>query len=119
MKSIFRKITLSAGLGLLLVTSGCFDTTEDFTINPDGSGKVVHECTFQPVNLNLGNNDNQDPGVVLTNAIREVLENSKGVEAWRDVSFKTLDDGRTYFKGTAYFKDPFQAGHPEPDDAGV
>jgi len=104
MNSIAKKIALTAGLGLLLATGGCFDTTEDFTINPDGSGKVVHECTFQPVDLNLGNN-NQDPGVALTNAVREVLENCKGVEAWRDVTFKTLDDGRTYFKGTAYFKD--------------
>jgi len=104
MNSIAKKISLFAGMGLLLVTGGCFDTTEDFTINPDGSGKVVHECTYQPMNLSMGN-ENQDPGVALTNAVREVLENSKGVEAWQDVSFKTLDDGRTYFKGTAYFKD--------------
>ena len=55
MNSTAKKITLSAGLGLLLFAGGCFDTTEDFTVNPDGSGKVVHECTFQSVNLNVGN----------------------------------------------------------------
>lgn len=103
MNSIAKKITLSAGLGLLLLTSGCFDTKEDFTINPDGSGKVVHECTFQSVNLNA-NNENQDPGRTLTNAVREVLEKSRGVDAWRNVTFRTLDDGRLYFRGTAYFK---------------
>lgn len=104
MKSIAKKITLSAGLGLLLLTSGCFDTKDDYTLNPDGSGKVVHECTFQAVNLNAGN-ENEDPGKALTNAVREVLQQTKGVEAWRDVTFKTLDDGRLYFRGTAYFKE--------------
>lgn len=103
MNSPAKKITLSAGLGLLLLAGGCFDTTEDFTLNPDGSGKVVHECTFQSVNLNAGN-ENQDPGRALTNAVRELLQQVKGVDAWRDVTFKTLDDGRLYFRGTAYFK---------------
>ena len=104
MNSIAKKITLSAGLGLLLLTGGCFDTKEDFTLNPDGSGKVVHECTFQAMNFNAGN-ENEDPGKALTNAVRQVLEQAHGVEAWRDVTFKTLDDGRIYFRGTAYFKD--------------
>ena len=104
MNSIAKKITLSAGLGLLLLTSGCFDTKEDFTLNPDGSGKVVHECTFQAMNFNV-DNENEDPGKALTNAVRQVLEQAHGVEAWRDVTFKPLDDGRIYFRGTAYFKD--------------
>jgi len=104
MNSDFKKLTLFAGLGLLLLAGGCFDTKEDFTLNPDGSGKVVHECTFQTVNLNAGN-ENQDPGAALTNAVRELLRQVKGVDAWRDVTFKTLDDGRLYFRGTAYFKD--------------
>ena len=103
MNSIAKKLTLSAGLGLLLLTSGCFDTREDFTLNPDGSGKVVHECTFQAMNFNADNAD-QDAGKALTNAVRQVLEQAHGVDAWRDVTFKTLDDGRIYFRGTAYFK---------------
>ncbi len=103
-KNYLNRITFSLGLGLLLLAGGCFDTQEDFTLNPDGSGKVVHECTFQAVNLNVGN-DSQDLGKTLTNAVRELLQQAKGVDAWRDVSFKTLDDGRLYFRGTAYFKD--------------
>jgi hypothetical protein len=100
-RSISKKLALFACLGLLLLTSGCFDTTEDFTINPDGSGKVVHECTFQAFNLG---DQKADPKEALLSAVREVIEHSKGVEAWRDVSFKTLDDGRLFFRGTAYFK---------------
>jgi len=97
-----QKLALFACLGCLLLTTGCFDTDEDYTINPDGSGKVVHECTFQAVSLD---NSSTDSGRDLTNAVRSMLEQAKGVDAWRDVSFKTLDDGRIYFKGTAYFKD--------------
>jgi len=104
MNSIAKKLSLSTGLALLLLTSGCFDTKEEYTLNPDGSGKVVHECTYQSVNLNAGN-ETEDPGKALTNAVREVLEKAKGVDTWRDVTFKTMDDGRLYFRGTAYFKD--------------
>ncbi len=111
MNSLAKRITLSTGLGLLLLTTGCFDTKEDFTINPDGSGKVVHECTFQAVNLNMGN-ENEDPGKALTNAVREVLEKATGIDAWRNVTFKTQDDGRLYFRGTAYFKNLSQLNIP-------
>lgn len=100
MDTVAKKFILAAGLGLLVFTTGCFDTKEDFTINPDGSGKVVQECAFRAISLG---NQNQDPETALTNAVREVLEQSRGVEAWRDVSYKLLDDGRFYFKGTAYF----------------
>ena len=103
MNPIAKKFTLSFGLGLLLLTSGCFDTKEDFTLNPDGSGKVIHECTFQSVNLN-SDGETPDTGKVLTNAVRELLQQVKGVDAWRDVTFKAQDDGRLYFRGTAYFK---------------
>jgi hypothetical protein len=99
----FRKVLpLATSLCLLLLTSGCFDTKEDYTINPDGSGKVVHECSFQSLDLS-GQNPEADEA--LRNAVREVLDKSEGVEAWRDVRFKTLDDGRLFFRGTAYFKD--------------
>ena len=63
--------------------------------------KVVHESTFQTVDLS-GKADQSD--AQLKAAIAEVIKNAKGVDAWRDVSFKRLDDGRIHFKGTAYFR---------------
>lgn len=88
-------------LGTALLLASCYDTEEEFTINPDGSGKVVHECSFQSVNLS---NNDDDPEEALQSAITTLIEKSKGVDAWSDVSFKLLDDGRMWFKGTAYFK---------------
>ena len=92
------------GLSVSILLTGCFETTQEYTINPDGSGKLVHECIFQEMNLNL-TADKPDATDALRNAVRNLLKESKGVEVWRDVTFRTLDDGRMYFHGTAYFKD--------------
>ena len=89
----------------LLFLTGCFDTKEDFTINPDGSGKVTIESVFAPFQLDMGDDDKKTPDQKLQSAIKDVLDNAKGVAAWRDVSYKQQDDGRVWFKGTAYFAD--------------
>src|SRR5438445_786747 len=94
-------LTAAACLSAALLLSGCFETKEEFTLNPDGSGKVVHESSFQNMNLS---GDNEATEESLKEAIAKVIEGAKGVDAWRDVSYKRLDDGRLYFKGTAYFK---------------
>ena len=90
---------LAGALALLL--SSCYETKQEFTINPDGSGKVRHECSFQSVRIN--NEDDTSPEA-LKAAIAKIIADSKGVDAWTDVSFKRLDDGRMWFRGTAYFK---------------
>lgn len=70
-------------------------------MNPDGSGKVAVETRFQT--LSLGSDKLDD--IQLKKEVRETIEKSQGVEAWRDVSYRIEPDGRIYFKGTAYFKD--------------
>ena len=90
-----------AGILLPLLLASCYETKQEFTLNPDGSGKVVHECAFQNVNLM---NDDLAGEDALKDAVRRLIENSKGVDAWSDVSFKQLDDGRIWFRGTAYFR---------------
>lgn len=103
---IFRTLACLAATALL---AGCFETKDEFTLNPDGSGKVVHESSFQNVNLS---GDNDASPEALKEAIAKVIEAAKGVEAWRDVTFARLDDGRLHFKGTAYFKDLAQLDFP-------
>jgi hypothetical protein len=94
---------VTGGLGLLsaLLLSSCFETKQEFTINPDGSGKVLHECSFQSVRLS---NEEDTSEEALQAAIAKVIKDSKGVDAWTDVKFKRLEDGRLWFRGTAYFK---------------
>jgi hypothetical protein len=88
----------------MLFLTGCFDTKENFTLNPDGSGKVVVESVFAPFSMDMSN-DKQTPEQKLNSSMRSVFENIKGVEAWKDVTFVQQDDGKVKFKGTAYFKD--------------
>lgn len=100
-KRIKRAVTSGLGLAFALLLSSCYETKQDFMINPDGSGKVRHECTFQSVSLN---NENDTSVEALRAAIAKIVTDSKGVDAWTDVSFKRLEDGRIWFLGTAYFK---------------
>ena len=102
-----------------VLVTGCLETKDDFTVNPDGSGKVVHELTVQPMNLgamggggglNMGGAEppggqTPDPQAELKKSAKGILDQSEGVDTWKDVSYSTTPDGRTYFKGTAYFSD--------------
>jgi hypothetical protein len=100
-KRISRTVTSGLGLAFALLLTSCYETKQDFMINPDGSGKVRHECSFQSVSLN---NENDTSVEALQAAIAKIVTDSKGVDAWADVSFKRLEDGRMWFRGTAYFK---------------
>lgn len=86
--------------GMLLAS--CYETKQEFTLNPDGSGKVKHECLFQNVSLN---NEPDTSEEALQSAVAKVIKSCKGVDVWRDVSFKRTADGKIWFQGTAYFKD--------------
>ena len=98
-------------LRLLAITTAfllaaCYQEERTYTLNPDGSGKVVFELTM-PLDaaISFGNDDNKKPEEKLKDAAREILEESEGVSAWTDVSFALKDDEKIDFKGTAYFKD--------------
>jgi hypothetical protein len=85
-----------------LLLSGCHETRQEFVLNPDGSGKVIMEALFHLEKFNPMEDD-QTPDEKLKGAVRSILEESEGVEAWRNVSFRMLEDGRGFFGGTAYF----------------
>jgi hypothetical protein len=96
-----------AAFALLMVS--CFETKQEFVLNPDGSGKVIHECRFQEFNMNLnlggGGGAQTDDEASLKRAVAEIMQKSKGVDAWDDVHFERLDDGRILFRATAWFSD--------------
>ena len=83
-------------IGVAVFVSGCIQTKQDFTLNSDGSGKVVVETILIMIPM-----DEE----AMKDAVRKVLEESSGVVAWKDVAFKRTDDGNVSFKGTAYFRD--------------
>jgi hypothetical protein len=97
----FRILNLGGCLAALALLAGCFETRQEFTLNPDGSGKVLHESKFQTVDLSGGKPGSEKQ---LKAAVAEIIGKARGVDAWRDVSYSLLDDGRIAFKGTAYFR---------------
>ena len=102
-KSVSRLcVALAAAFALV----SCFETEQDFILNPDGSGKVVHESKFHPFDFNIaigGHNPGEEEK--MRQAVANIIEKSKGVDAWDDVHFERLDDGRILFRGTAWFPD--------------
>ncbi len=99
-----RILSAAAVLALALAAAGCLDLDQEFTLNPDGSGKVVLRSVAPPVSFDLTGKDTS-PEKTMQKAVREELEKSEGVDAWKDVSASLRDDGKIEFKATAYFKD--------------
>ncbi|RXK52803.1 hypothetical protein ESB00_13865 [Oleiharenicola lentus] len=97
-----RIFNVLGGLAVLGLLAGCFETKQEFTLNPDGSGKVVHSSTFQTMDITGGGQGGTEKQAKA--AVAELLTKAKGVDAWRDVSHEILEDGRISFKGTAYFR---------------
>ncbi len=84
---------------------GCIDGLTAFSINKDGSGMVTFEGLFDyPAYSAIVTENNLAVSPFFLEQIKTMLT-SGGFEAWDDVTWKFLDDGRCYFKGTAYFKD--------------
>ncbi len=101
MRNLIRVILI---FGISVFLSGCFETKEEYTLNPDGSGKVVYSAAFPPMSFKLGDEE-PDPESQMKDAVKDILEKSSGIDVWKDVSYKLADDGKISFKGTAYFKD--------------
>ncbi len=87
---------------VLLSAIGCFESKEDYVLNPDGSGKVTIVGSFETTMPGMP--PVSDPKETLRH-VKELLEKSKGVDAWSAVSYEGTKEGRVSFKGTAYFPD--------------
>ena len=106
---MFSKIKGLVLAGAVVVLAGCLETKQEVTLNPDSSGKVVFELK-QPLDAMMNMNfDGQEqkqepPEEKAKKEVAEILKNSKGVDAWEDVSYSIDDADNLVFKGTAYFK---------------
>lgn len=113
---------------VLMTIVGCIESNDEFTVNSDGSGKVIYELTFPAMGLEGGLEALMGKGAPgeaaggklsspmagakpsdlqakLKDSVSGILSKSSGIDTWKDVSYKITDDGRMYFKGAAYFPD--------------
>lgn len=102
MQKISRRIIV---IVLLCIFAGCIQTKEEYTLNPDGSGKVVYESTLPLIRMsNIMTDEVPDPQEQALEEVGKILKNSQGVDVWKDVNYKDTENGFLFFKGTAYFK---------------
>jgi hypothetical protein len=94
-------ISLCALALFSLLFIGCLDVEQRYTLNPDGSGKVAVDARI--IEWGLDENDENFKND-LRQKIKGYLENSEGVDAWRDVTY-SFEESKIHFKGTAYFPD--------------
>lgn len=88
----------------LMFFAGCVEEKSEYTLNPDGSGKVVYDVIFVPTQLNLSDNETS-PQYRIKLETEKILQKSEGIDAWKDISHELTDEGRIHFVGTAYFRD--------------
>ncbi len=96
-----RRIAIPALIVVALSTVGCIDLEQEYTLNPDGSGKVAVRWVGSPVEL--GSDKGADARA--KSILKDEVTKCEGVDTWKDVSCKARDDGKFEFRGTAYFKD--------------
>lgn len=82
---------------------GCVNVEQKYYINPDGSGKVEYSSKMK-TDFTIGN-ENETPEAKAKESVKRIMEKSKGIIAWKDVSYELLDNGKMQFTGTAYFRD--------------
>jgi hypothetical protein len=98
-----QKTCLSLLVPLALAAAGCIDLEQEFTLNPDGSGKVAVRWIGAPPMIMGG--EKKSTEAQARSMLKDEVMKAEGVDAWKDVSCVARDDGKFEFKGTAYFKD--------------
>lgn len=86
-----------------LLAAGCLETEQEYTLNPDGTGKVTYMVVTVPSRIGITARP-EPPAVTAKRSVVEIMEKSRGVAVWRDIQYALLEDGRVWFKGTAYFR---------------
>jgi hypothetical protein len=89
---------------LALLYCGCFEVKEEIILNPDGSGKANVEVITVNADALMGGFGTKQKSSDASSALN-LIEKSKGVDVWKDVTYGKTQDGRSFVKGTAYFAD--------------
>jgi len=103
MRYVFKLSVLAV---LAVAAGGCLEEKSEYFLNPDGSGKVIYESYILSMDMGMGMAaPAQDPNAKVAETLQTITTQSKGVDAWKNVSCNAASDGRIHFKGTAYFRD--------------
>lgn len=92
---------------VLTFVPGCLDLSQEYFINPDGSGKVI--CRVEiPVPEDIfvsAGNYGISPAELMAGKIEDERKNYQGIDVWRDESYDFSQDKKTfYYQATGYFR---------------
>ncbi len=93
-----------------IVLVGCVESRDEYTLNPDGSGKVLRSITVPSMSAMMGNMGGGAGGTPdleseAKEKVRQMLEESQGVDVWKDVAYSVTAGDKIHIEGTAYFAD--------------
>ncbi len=99
--------TIAAGLIAISLAgvAGCYESKHEFTLNPDGSGKVGLEVLVTGGIPFMDDKPAAGQKNLGKDTIGKLLGQSKGIDVWKDVGYELNEDGTGLIRGTAYFKD--------------
>jgi len=107
----------------IIFLSGCGDIkiplkqNDELTLNADGSGKITREIDFLILNIEGPNSPARmqriEQGYIETEIDRDpykrqvkaILDESKEIDTWQNVSYNAPESNQLNFKGTAFFSD--------------
>jgi tetratricopeptide (TPR) repeat protein len=88
----------------LCFIAGCIQGQASLSLNPDGSGSIKFEGLYDPYSYSENSSDVLQTFQSFIQQIKNTLTESRGIDVWKDVNWRVLDDGRFYFSAEAYFK---------------
>jgi hypothetical protein len=77
-----KTLRVISSLILLSLLTGCYETKQEITLNPDGSGKVTMESIITEVEPLLFNNSLAGPEQSASQAVRKLSDSTARV-SWR------------------------------------
>jgi len=84
--------------------AGCIQGQASLSLNPDGSGSIKFEGLYDPYSYSENSEDVSQTFRSFIQQIKNTLTESGGIDVWKDVTWRVLDDGRFYFSAEAYFE---------------
>ncbi len=110
-------------LGLL---TGCIEIHQAYSLNPDGSGKLLLTLIYDPkANADLRDDEvnlaeeGPQAEMALRDLADEIVATAQGVEAWTDYQMKHSPNGKMALSITGYFPDINAFQLSPPSDEGL
>jgi hypothetical protein len=96
--------------------SACLERKQTGVLNPDGSGKITMETFVAVPPAEPGAPPPPDALTYARQVATQIVQTSRGIDAWKDVSYDKAADGRAHVVGTCYFPDinKLQLDNPIP-----